>query len=289
LKLPSPNGKFADWRESGVLDVSSPGDMQFTCQSLDRTEYRYFNLSVTLEDAYLFLTLEEQKPEEAIIKLQNHTPYDLQVSQFSTTGHDYLVRPQEMIPFAWNEPCKGNKLSVKVLDKDKDSGMIVCSIESINELIVESFELNSKLLFLTYKVVLQGSSRVVHFYTDDRKSIIDKREEEKTLVFHFRAELESVGISFISAATKKKYELAYVCMAPVSFILNDYEINNEFQLRIGIFMVDNNMESTLYPVMMFPVSSNKEGPFLDIVCNLNNKERESDVTSTLSSYRRSYM
>lgn len=257
--------------------------MQFTCQSIDRTEYRYFNLTVTLEDAYLFLTLEEQSPDEAFIKLHNHSAYEIQVNQYSTTGHDFILKHNETSPFAWNEPSKGNKLSVKVLAEGMESTSIICSLDAINEPSYESVELGGKNIPLAYKVMLQGSCRVVHFFTENRKSMEEVKEDEKIPVFHLRADLESVGVSFISAAGKKKCELGYICMAPVTFVMNDYEVNNEFQLRVGIFMVDNNMENSLYPVMMFPASTSKEGPFLDIVCNLNNKERDSDVNSLLIS------
>lgn len=79
----SKNTLYSEWQDSGIIDVTSPGDVQFICQSLDKKSYRYFTLSVTLEDAYLFMTLEEQSEEGALIQLHNKIAgVTLTISQF---------------------------------------------------------------------------------------------------------------------------------------------------------------------------------------------------------------
>mmetsp|Transcript_28861 Transcript_28861/g.26179 ORF Transcript_28861/g.26179 Transcript_28861/m.26179 type:complete len:101 (+) Transcript_28861:2701-3003(+) len=91
-----------EWADSGYLDVASPGDLQFLCQSKSRDQIRFFSLSVTLEEAYFFIRLSEREPNESLIQIQNNIDhFDLRVNQWGINDSFFTVGSGNKIPFAW--------------------------------------------------------------------------------------------------------------------------------------------------------------------------------------------
>ncbi len=278
--------------DSGSIDVSAPGESQFLCQTLDREESRFFNLNVALKDTYLFMTLEEQEPSQALIQIENKIPTgDLQVNQYGVNDCYFVVKNEERLPFAWNQPSKETKLVVRLMIQNEISSEIICSLDEINKMRTEFVSIrtmnvtgSNKTVKVTvsYCVILQGNTRTIQFYAGEKKEIVGKNKSNSATSLLIRTNLGAIGISLISTASHQKNEIAYICFAPiiVAYVFKDDILS--FQIRILTLVIDNNSsEYARFPVILFPEKSTRvkgrDLPFLDIVCNIRNKKQPTDV------------
>jgi Protein of unknown function (DUF1162). len=272
------------WEESGNLDVASPGDTQFLCQTLDKSEFKFFNLSVTLEDPYLFLTLEEQEHNDSLLQLQNNTNiFDIEAHQENVPDCVFKVQNGKTTPFAWPQPILPPKLKVKLIMAGVTSTEMVCNIEKINQVQTANVVFKSGTITVSYYTVLHGSSRIVKFSVLDNTQKEESKEEESTEVL-VRAHIASMGISLITTSTSIKCELAHICLAPIMFVYMKENSITTMHYRIKAMVVDNNIrEGGVFPVMIFPENAKrlkeKDLPFLDIVCKIQNKRKDSDVNT----------
>lgn len=227
----------------------------------------------------MFLTLDHQKPENVLVQIQNDTgSFDLEVSQYGVKDISFLVPNGQKKPFAWSEPFGETKIVVKLLSKSDSSVELVCSLDKLNQVFCENLKFRTGEIPLSYHVHLQGSARVLRFYTIKPRDTEKRKLDTDLLV---RAHLPSLGISLISAA-KKKTEIAYICMAPIMFVLVNKNDATSLHFRIKALIIDNNSsDDPLYPVMVFPEQAAKlrdsELPYMDIICKIQNKKKASDV------------
>ena len=262
------------------MDISSPGNLDFICQNEELTQDKYFNLLITIQDASLFVTLQEQDQSDASIQIKNNLKeYELVVHQYGVANCSYTVPSEGKIPFAWLQPSLNNVIIVKLSTPSKrTSSEIKCKLQDINKSITEVVMLGSSSVIVSYIVSLSGRSRVVEFFIGHEKD--EKKEEE--CKFLLRANLPSLGISLISAASNKKYELAYISLTPFLLVVVDKGDSTALQVRVKSIVVDNNSRYDLpYPVIVFPQNLKKlqerDLPCFDFICKIKNKQKESDV------------
>ena len=262
------------------MDISSPGNLDFICQNETLTQDKYFNLLITIQDASLFITLQEQDPSDTSIQIKNNLDeYELLVHQYGVANCSYTVPSQGKIPFAWLQPSLNNVIIVKLSTPAKQtSSEIKCKLKEINKSLTEIVMLGNTSVIVSYIVSLSGRSRVVEFFIGQEKE--EAKDEE--CKFLMRANLPSLGISLISAASNKKYELAYISLTPFLLVVVDKGDTTALQLRIKTIVVDNNSRYDLpYPVIVFPQNIKKlkerDLPCLDFIIKIKNKQKESDV------------
>lgn len=235
---------------------------------------------VTIQDASLFITLQEQNPADAAIQLKNSIDnFNLVVQQYGA-AKEYLqmIPPRSSLPFAWVEPSLNSTLVVRLEGPEGQSTKIKCNFSDINTTTIETVTFPSGPVVLSYFVTLQGRSRVLTFYIG--KEVKENKEEQTKLLC--RAIFPSLGISLISAATSKKYELAYISLTPFLFVVVDKDDTTELQVRIKSIIIDNNARhDVLYPVILFPQNlktlRERDLPYLDFVCRMRNRHKPTDV------------
>ena len=279
LKLLSSDGKPTDWRDSGILDVSSPGNLDFILQNQDYKEDVYFNLLIKIQDASLFITLQQQDSADSSIQIKNNIEeYDLIIHQETVANNEYRIVPHEKIPFGWVQPCRNNVIVAKIANKKEVSSEITCNLNDINKPVTEVVMLGTGATTISYYVTLHGRARVIKFYTG--KDVKENKDEEFN--FLFRACVPSLGISLISAASSRKYELAYISITPFMFVVVDKNDATTLQLRIKSIVIDNNIRyDVLHPVTLLPQNlkqlRERDLPYLDFICKVKNRHKPSDV------------
>jgi len=280
VKLHASSIDPQNWKESGVLDVSAPGNIEFICHNATQTQQKYFNLLITIQDACLFITLQEQDPSDTSIQIKNNLEgHELIISQQGVGDSTHTIPSREKAPFAWVQPCLNNVIVAKLKSsKGETSSEIKCKLNEINKSIKETVIMGNQSMPVSYSVTLSGRSRVVEFFSGQPVEEV-KDDETKFLV---RVNLPSLGISLISAASNRKYELAYVSLTPFMFVAVDQNDSTSIQIRVKEIIVDNNARfDAPYPVAVFPQNLKKlrerELPCLDIICKIKNKHKNSDV------------
>lgn len=235
---------------------------------------------ITIQDASLFITLQEQNPADAAIQLKNSIDnFNLVVQQFGASkDYVYTIPPKSSLPFAWVEPSLNNILVVSLEGPEGLSSKVKCKFSDINTTTIETVTFPSGPVVLSYFVTLQGRSRVLSFYIG--KEV--KENQEDQMKFLCRAIFPSLGISLISAATSKKCELAYISLTPFMFVMVDKDDTTEIQVRIKSIIIDNNARhDVLYPVILFPQNiktlRERDLPYLDFVCKMRNRHKPTDV------------
>jgi len=280
VKLHASSIDPQNWKESGVLDVSAPGNIEFICHNATQTQQKYFNLLITIQDACLFITLQEQDPSDTSIQIKNNLEgHELIISQQGVGDSTHTIPSREKAPFAWVQPCLNNVIVAKLKSsKGETSSEIKCKLNEINKSIKETVIMGNQSMPVSYSVTLSGRSRVVEFFSGQPVEEV-KDDETKFLV---RVNLPSLGISLISAASNRKYELAYVSLTPFMFVAVDQNDSTSIQIRVKEIIVDNNARfDAPYPVAVFPQNLKKlrerELPCLDIICKIKNKHKNSDL------------
>lgn len=259
--------------------MSAPGSLEFICQNGNQTKDKYLNLLITIQGASLFITLQEEDASDTSIQIKNNTQdHNLLVHQYGVANSHSVVKPKEKIPFAWLQPCLNNIVIVRLKKNNETSSEIKCQLSEINKNISETVLFGSKETTISYHVSLHGRARVIKFYIGKDEN--EAKEEE--FRFLFRAMLPALGVSLISAASNKKYELAYISLTPFLFVVVDKNDTTAIQVRIKAITIDNNMRyDVLYPVTMFPQNLKKlqerDLPYLDFICKIKNRHKKSDV------------
>ncbi len=207
------------------------------------------------------------------------------MNQYGVVNCNYNVPPNQKIPFAWLQPSLNNTILVKLSKpSNQTSSEIKCKLNEINKPITEIVMLGSSSVSVSYHVSLSGRSRVIEFYMKKEKT--ENVEEESR--FLIRANLPSLGISLISAATNKKYELAYISLTPFLFVVVDKGESTAMQVRVTKIIVDNNTRyDAPYPVLLFPQNlklKENDLPCLDFLCRMKNRQKPSDVTINKKTY-----
>jgi SHR-binding domain of vacuolar-sorting associated protein 13 len=271
------------WEKSGLIDVSNPGDIQFICQTESKASRKFFNLNITLQNGFMFLNLEEQNSSDSSILLKNNTEnLILEIEQKGIKNTSFQVVPKAVVPFSWIEPFEEKCIDVKVIHHDKPVHQFTIEIDKIGEIIDSEFQLDGRDKLISYKVNLEGSSRVIRFFSIriERKQSSFNIVEEIDLI---RAKIPAFGFSIISAAGEKKVELLYIKLSPVEFVLEKKDNLTSFHLRIKSLKIDNNStEDQIYPLMVFPENTAKLDrgvyPFLDFIFRFKNRTKPTDVS-----------
>jgi len=269
----------AEWKESGELDISSPGNIDFICYDSNNIQEKYFNLVISLKDASLFATLQEQDLSETSLKIKNNTSeYELVARQLGVP-HSISIFPGSTMPFAWVNPAANNVIMLRLVTNEVSSFEFEYTIAEVNKPTKYSIQMKSQIIKLTLCAVLIGRSRIIEISTE--KDEVKENEQDKINLL-FRINLPALGISLISTAGQRKCELAYIRLSPFLFALVDQNGATSLQLRIKSIMLDNNYHrETQFPVTLFAhnVKELQENnlPHLDFICKIKNKQKESDV------------
>ncbi len=268
----------SNWKESGIIEVSSSGDTQFLCYTTDRAQRRFFNLSVTLEDSIHYLTLEEQRRDETSIQIKNHlTDVDLNVAQAGFSGMSFTIKRDTYSPFAWFNPVSGNKMFVNIISDGELSTELTIDIALINRQQKGKVYFKNKSYDLYYGVFLHGNQRVVKF----SKSPFEEERPVSKMLFILSASIKQIGISIISSLETTKSELAYLGISPFNFEMNRQRGITSFVFRTENLQLENNtLEPMSYPVVVFPEQDPKPGePFIEVYCEVQDKKNPRDVIS----------
>ena len=279
MKISEAEGQDG-WKESGGLDISSPGNLAFICLNSDNSQEKYFNATISLKDASLFITLQEQNPSETLIQIKNNLKeYTLVVYQKDVLDHCYSVPPSTTSPFAWMQPCSKNIIMAKLILNEETSVEFECKITEINQITPYMITLGQKTITIFLRMVLMGRSQVLEFLLEAEENKEKKSDRVDRL---FRVNLPGLGISLISSTKDRKCELAYISLSPFLFALVDKGGVTSIQLRIKSIMFDNNFQkNTQFPVTIFAHNAKalkeKNLPHFDFICKVKNKQKNSDV------------
>jgi len=265
-----------EWKESGLLTLSLDGSKQFLCQSIDGKEIKVFNLDISIDKNMSFFTLEELKDTEVPIQIENQTDdLTLILSQDGVKHFDLVIDPNEKLPFAWIEPKLPQKLRVKVSLLNVLSQEQVISIEQLTQSSLQ-FMVQGLQIELFYSVMAKNGKRILKFYTSGS---LKEQPPERYSSFLMTFVLKGVGISLISTATYKRYELFYVYLNSTLLVYSDLNDSVHLEAKIKDIKIDNNItQDTKYPILLYSEKPKDflEAPFLEF--KLKTQKQDSGVS-----------
>jgi len=236
---------------------------------------------VSLKDASLFVTLQEQNPSDTFIKIKNNTTeYELLIRQQGVSDSYTSLLPSITLPFAWVNPAANNIIVARLASNKCSSPEFECQIGEVNKATTYAVVMGPDMIKMSLRVVLVGRSRVLEFSTQNEE-LQEKKDNSMDLLF--RVNLPALGISLISTASKRTCELLYISLSPFLFALVDQDGSTSVQLRIKTIIFDNNFQyENQFPVVFFAHNAKalkeKDLPHLDFICKVKNKEKASDVS-----------
>jgi vacuolar protein sorting-associated protein 13A/C len=265
------------WRPSGSLEVSTPGDLQFICQSLDAKNIRFFNLSIASKEQYLYMTLEEQEPHQCLLQVENlNEIFPIGITQDKVKDLTFEIPPGSKRPFAWVNPSSSNEVMFWLVMGDEVSNPIFSKFETIDKISKSKVVFKSgnfEEFYVYYNVVVENGARILKISTSEERAI-----EKLDIVGEWAVDLQlySLGISIITTKAKNKCELMYFNFSPVRIMAISREHNLTFQLEIKDMIVDNNLVGEpIYPIVICRKRSNSKNkaPAFNFVVSLKNRNR----------------
>lgn len=247
-----------------------------------------------MQNAGLFIVLQEQNSSDTLIKVYNGTTvYDLLVHQKSSLNDSYIVPSQDTLPFAWTNPCADTRVIVELTTDKLISSEIECSLDKLNEPVKKIVKFRSRdngflhpnEKTICFVVLLVGRAKVLKVFEND---IVKEESPKKRSNSLIRCSIPGLGFSLISTANAQKHEMAYISARPlIVAIVSDNE-TTEAQIRIQSLIIDNNArDNALYPVIMLPYKMKqlKENnlPYIDLAFKLRKSQKDTDVTTYLPS------
>lgn len=265
------------WRPSGILEVSSPGDLQFICQSQDGKIVRYFNLSIVPQEQYLCLTLEEQESENCLLQIENLTDlFTIGITQSKVNEIIFAVPPKEKKPFAWINPSALNEVMFWLNLGEDDSNPIFCRFDSLDKNYREKVRFksgNCEEFFVFFNVSIEKGVKVLKI---SQSSDMNKEQDLSLREWSIDIQLYSLGISLITTKAMRKCELMYFNFTPVRVLIIAHDITFTMQLEVKNLAVDNNLVGDpLYPLVLCAKTITKQSlaPAINFVITTKNRNR----------------
>lgn len=271
--MKSANGANSEWRSSGKIDVSSPGDFQFLMENIDQTELRFFNVNISLKNGTIFLTVTEQEPYESLIQIQNCIPNYLLV----VGTQEFPVKSNSKIPFAWTDSANSSKIPIKIIrNKEPATSIIYCSIDSIGKEVQEKVQFKSEpniTYHILYSTILERGARILKVYS---KTLKEEGKIKDYGRWKLDIDIDKFGLSIITTAWKQKCELLHLQAKRNNFhIINQYE-TILIETVVGSIVVDNNLSGgPIFPLILF--QSKPQNNFIQCSLTFKHSKKQSQV------------
>eukprot|EP01105_Mastigella_eilhardi_P019204 TRINITY_DN4505_c0_g1_i3.p1 TRINITY_DN4505_c0_g1~~TRINITY_DN4505_c0_g1_i3.p1 ORF type:complete len:2997 (+),score=642.49 TRINITY_DN4505_c0_g1_i3:1212-10202(+) len=194
------------------------------------------NVSITATGAEVTITASSCSVPPFVI--ENHTHLTVTVGQKDCSAFAEVLPPKHCVNFAWDYPAQERMLQL---------GTTALDIAKLGrtELCVGPYDVDAI-------VKPRGSTRVVQLF--DRRH--DRQKDRPEVPYlSIEMKLDALGVSVVDM---KPRELLYLSLVGVSCEYNRTNLHANFLGVVKDLQVDNQMYSTLFPVLAFPTSHAKK-------------------------------
>ena len=288
---PLQDAEYWDW--SNGFDITAIGTYHFfTRNKIDET-VKYFKSTVSLNSSILYITIEEENPQEIIYKVQNDCEdLTIRVHQASVNPkYASTLGPKQSMPWAWVYPDKKKEISAHFFIDNMinyHSNDLRFSFDTLNKHFEKKIPMTRDRLVkrtVCVDVVLQGNIHLIKFSdplsATERRVLLFKTLMARTLSLVTNLDVEigikGLGLSVISSVhnkikgKKERKELLYLLAKGIELRILETNENRSSQVRVKYLNIDNNtIFDTSYPVLLTPTFPGDLGDlskqyFLDIL------------------------
>ena len=125
--------KLENYEYSGNFKIDSIGDITLRLRSFQETECFILNISINEDNNSFFIVLSDVSYAPPY-RIENLTKTTFKICQKESRSDDFdLIKPFNIIPFAWSYPLKDKLLSISLCTQSQDTHLSYFSIDSINK------------------------------------------------------------------------------------------------------------------------------------------------------------
>ena len=227
-----------EWNNSGILDVTTPGQIGFCCLGKENSKIIFMKLTITVHHSTFFQILEEQS-DDFLIKISNDLDtFDMLVYQEECFETPFLIKRKTASPFAWINPTMDNKLKIKFIDGDNSSQESL-SIDfnklELSDSLVKDIHVSS-----SYTMAVKCE---VDFVKDSRIIKISNKKPSDQIILpktQMSLNIQGISLSLISRLKKKRREeIFYILVSTINIVRCDYGNIEMVQMIIKDIYIDN--------------------------------------------------
>lgn len=234
------------------------------------TDYSLLQISVLLEDATLFLHIEDASTTWPF-SIRNFTEHTFKVYQSNPyidetgveTQHEnpftpieYMITPKSVMPYAWDFPAAPLKELVFTINGN-ERRILLAEIGNLQPMKIDDsavIDLNVVADGPTQTLVISDYDESMSLYTvetnSSRASVAQpKQEDEGPVSLSILVIMEGIGLSLIN---KEMQELCYAAVRGFELQYRVSEVYETITTKIKWLQIDNQIQGGMFPILLYP-------------------------------------